>query len=83
MLDGFVEPSLAPDLEEAVWESYLTGRRDSLWRGDESELRWVFHASSVIKFSWRPAAVANLATDEVLRSRWSAPLPANRRSERR
>jgi hypothetical protein len=75
MFDGFVEPSLAGELEEAVWEGYLTGLRDSSWRGDEREVRWVFLASPVIKYTWIPAAIADPATDEVLRSRWSKVIP--------
>ncbi len=75
MFDGFVETSLARELEEAVWEGYLTGLRASPWRGDENEVRWVFLASPVIKYTWIPAAIADPATDEVLRSRWSKVVP--------
>ena len=75
LLDRFVEPSLAGDLEEAVWEGYLAGLHDSPWRGDESEVRWVFLASPVIKYTWIPAAIAKPATDEVLRTRWSKVIP--------
>jgi hypothetical protein len=42
MFDGFVQPSQARELEEAVWEGYLAGLRRSAWRGDENEVRWVF-----------------------------------------
>jgi hypothetical protein len=75
MFDGFVEPSLAGELEQAVWEGYLTGLRDSPWRGDEREVQWVFLASPVIKYTWIPAAIADPGTDEMLRSRWSKVIP--------
>ena len=75
MFDGFVRVSRARELEEAVWDGYLAGLRRSPWRGDEHEVRWVFLAATVLKYTWMPAAIAGLEKHDPLRSRWEGVMP--------
>jgi hypothetical protein len=75
MFDGFVPVSQARELEEAVWAGYLAGLRRSSWRGEEQEVRWVFLAATVLKYTWMPAAIAGLETHDPRRSRWEGVLP--------
>jgi hypothetical protein len=79
MFDGFVPVSRARELEEAVWEGYLAGPRRSPWRGDEREVRWVFRAATVLKYTWMPAAIADLESHDPLRARWEGVMPLLRR----
>ena len=75
LLDGFVEPARARELEAAVWEGYLEGLRSSPWRGDERKLRWVFLASAVLKYTWVRAALEGPDVDPERRGRWSEVIP--------
>jgi Phosphotransferase enzyme family len=79
MFDGFVPVSQARELEEAVWEGYLAGLTRSPWRGDEQEVRWVFRAATVLKYTWMPAAIDALESDDPLRARWEGVMPLLRR----
>jgi hypothetical protein len=76
MFDGFLPPTQARQLEEAVWDGYLAGLRRSPWSGDEQEVRWVFLAATVLKYTWMPAAIADPARgDAADRARWSEVMP--------
>jgi Ser/Thr protein kinase RdoA (MazF antagonist) len=75
MFDGFIPVSQARALEDAVWEGYLAGLRRSPWHGDELEVRWVFLAATVLKYTWMPAAIAGLERDDSNRARWVGVMP--------
>jgi hypothetical protein len=75
LLDGFVEPEQADELERAVWEGFRAGLADAGWDGDERGVRFAFCATPWLKYQWVPPALASWTLDDATQARWRATLP--------
>ena len=75
LLDGFVAPDQADELELAVWEGYRTGLADEGWTGDERAVRFAFCATPWLKYRWVPPALESWTLDDATQARWRGTLP--------
>ena len=74
LLDGFVAPEQADELERAVWDGYRAGLAEAGWSGDERAVRFAFCATPWLKYEWVPPAIASWR-DQATNARWRATLP--------
>jgi len=75
LLDGFVAPEQADDLERAVWEGYRAGLAEAGWWGEKRAVRFAFAATPWLKYRWVRPALATWPLDDATQARWRATLP--------
>ena len=75
LLDRFVPPEQADELERAVWHGYRAGLADAGWRGDECAVRFAFCATPWLKYQWVPPALTSWPLDDPTQARWRRTLP--------
>ncbi|MEV6629858.1 phosphotransferase [Actinoplanes sp. NPDC051470] len=62
--DGLMDPSLLPELSEAVMDSYVEGLRDGGWTGSGDDVRRWIMLFGVTKYSWfAPALLGRMSRD--------------------
>jgi Phosphotransferase enzyme family len=75
LLDGFVAPEQADQLERVVWEGYRAGLADGGWAGDERAVRFAFCATPWLKYRWVPPTLEEWTLDEATVARWRGAMP--------
>jgi len=75
LLDGFVEPSDAHTVADAVWAGYANGLATGGLHGAEAEARWAFVAGTALRLSWLPGYCLQPDVDPATRDRFDAVIP--------